>query len=141
MTSKQTLGETILITYEQFISTHHLAVRTRDRIIREECSKAQGIDDIKKAIAGLRTLFEKCKSFFVKEPGQEAYDAAILTFGDHPFEDTLNTGSLQQILEQVGAHSPRVMLHVIPMVGELQEEQPFADLMENLLDENAGYQN
>ena len=86
MTSKQTLGEAILTAHEQFISTHHLAVRTIDRIIREECSKAQGIDDIKKAIAGLRTLFEKCKSFFVKEPGQEAYDGAILIFGDHPFK-------------------------------------------------------
>ena len=48
-------------------------------------------------------MLMKSKIFFVKEPGQEAYDAAILTFGDHPFEDTLNTGSLQQILEQVGA--------------------------------------
>ena len=28
------------------------------------------------------------------------------------------------------------MLHVIPTVGELQDEQLFADLMENLLDEN-----
>ena len=28
------------------------------------------------------------------------------------------------------------MLHLIPTVGELQDEQPFADLMENLHDEN-----
>ena len=69
----------------------------------------------------------------MKKPGKTAYDGAILTFGAHPFENTLDTGSLQQILEQVRAHSPRVMLHVIPTVGELQEEQPFADLMENLL--------
>ena len=46
--------------------------------------------------------------FFMKKPGKTAYDGAILTFGDHPFEDTPNSGSLQQILEQVGAHSPRV---------------------------------
>ena len=95
MTSKQTLGEAILTAHEQLISTPHLAVRTRDRIIREECSKAQGIDDIKKAIADLHTLFEKCKSFLSKEPGQEAYDGATLTFGDNPFENTLDNGSLQ----------------------------------------------
>ena len=136
MTSKQTLGEGILTAHEQFISTHHVSVRSRDRIIREECTKDQGIADIKKAIAALHTLFEKCKGFFVKEPGQEAYDAAILTLGPHPIEETLNTVSLQLILEQVGPHSPRVMLHVNPTVGELQDEQLFADLMENLLDEN-----
>ena len=122
MTSKQTLGEGNLAAHEQFISTHHVAVRSRDRIIREECTKDQGIADIKKAIAALHTLFEKCKSFFVKEPGQEAYDAAILAFGPHPFEETLNTASLQLLLKQVGGHSPRVMLHVNPTVGELQDE-------------------
>ena len=90
LSSKQTLGETVLTAHDQFISTHLLAARVRDRIIREECTKAQGIDDIKKAMTDLRTLFEKCKSFLSKEPGQEAYDGATLTFGDNPFENTLD---------------------------------------------------
>ena len=58
----------------------------------------------------------------IETRGQEAYDAAILAFGPHPFEETLNTASLQLLLKQVGGHSPRVMLHVNPTVGELQDE-------------------
>ena len=119
-----------------FHYTQLLAPRARDWIIREECTKAQGINDLKEAMNDLRTLFEKCKSFLSKEPGQDAYDGATLTFGDNPFENTLDNGSLQEILEQVGDHNPRLLLHVRSAVGDLQEEQPFADLMESLLDES-----
>ena len=84
----------------------------------------------------LHTLFEKCKSFLSKEPGQDAYDGAALTFGNNPFENTLDDGSLREILDQVGDHDPRLLLHIRAAVGDLQEEQPFADLMEGLLDES-----
>ena len=94
MSSKQALGEGLLTAHEQFFTTHHLAVRSQDRIIRKECTKDQGIADIKKAIAALHTLFEKCKNFFGNEPGAEAYDGAILSFGLHPFDETLNNACL-----------------------------------------------
>ena len=90
MATKQTLGEAIHAAHEQFITIHYQAVRTRDRIIREECSKAQGIEDIKNAMAAIRILFDKCKTFFSREPGQEAYDGASLTFGISPLR-TLST--------------------------------------------------
>ena len=82
LSSKQTLGEVLLTAHEQFISSQHRAARARDRIIREECTKAQGLDDLKEAMNDLRTLFDKCKSFLSREPGHEAFDCATLTFGN-----------------------------------------------------------
>ena len=133
---KQTLGEAVHAAHEQFMATYHQAIHTRDRIIREECSKAQGIEDIKTTLTAIRILFEKCKTFFSREPGQEAYEGAILSFGLDPFEDALNNQSLEQVLQQVGVLSPRVMLHVRANVGDIQDEHPFCEFMETLLEEN-----
>ena len=58
MTLKQALGEEILRAHDQFIPLHHLAIRLRDRVLREECIKEEGIFTIKKAIAAMHTLFE-----------------------------------------------------------------------------------
>ena len=72
MSPKQTLGEEILRAQDQFISIHHVAVRSRDRIVREECTKDEGISTIKRAITARHTLFEKCKNYLGEEPGEEA---------------------------------------------------------------------
>ena len=130
--SKQALAEAILSAHEGYITTNHLALQTQGRIMREECSKSQGLQNIKGAIADIHTVFNASRTFLLEGPEEEAAEGATLAFGNHPLKTTFNFAHIQQILELVGSHSPRLVMHYLPMVGQLQEEQPFACLMKDL---------
>ena len=55
-----------------------------------------------------------------------------LTLGVDPSVDSLDVAPVYQILELIGAHRPRPLLHVAPMPEELPKDELSADLMKNL---------
>ena len=130
--SKLVLGEDVLLAHERYITSHHLALQTQGGLTRGEYSRSQGLQNIKRAISDIHTLFNASRTFLLKRPDLEAAEGITLAFGNHPPRSTFNFAHIQQVLELVGAHSPRVVMYYLPMVGTLEEEQPFASLIEKL---------
>ena len=109
MSVKQTLGEAIVCAHESFIPLHQTAIRARDAVVREECTRDQGILNIKRAITLMQVLFDTCKTFLTTKPSQEAFEGCIMTYGINPFSEDLDEASLQTILEKPSKQDPRIM--------------------------------
>ena len=70
-----------------------------NEVTRGEIRKATALATIDEAITSNEITFASLQTYFAKEPGENAYNGALMLLGDH-FNDNLNVANILAAVEE-----------------------------------------
>ena len=76
------LGETFTNKFNTYNEKRMEAAGIENRVIRQEVTKATALEELNAVIEAQEEAFNSLKSFFIKEPGEPAYNGCMMLLGD-----------------------------------------------------------
>ena len=129
---KYLLGETFANKFNTYNERRMEAVGIENRVIRQEVTKANALTELDSVLEAQEEAFNSLRSFFMKEPGEGAYNGCVTLLGD-VFNPGVNMPELLELVreasnEEIGVIM-RVNQHIHSMVDVPDMQGQYNDLL------------
>ena len=107
--AKMNLGDGMVTTFNYYNDKLTELEGLANEVTRGEITKATALATIDEAITSNEITFASLHTYFVKEPGENAYNGAIMLLGDQ-FNDNLNEANILAAVEEARNRDIRSIL-------------------------------
>ena len=112
--AKFLLGEAFVGKYNTYTELRTGTRGLENRVLREERTKADALEDVNGVFNAQQEAFESIKGFFTKEPGEGAFNGTVFLFGDN-FYDGVTIADLDALVIEAGGRQADALLRAAPI--------------------------